>query len=113
MAGQRPQKSAFTHRLLNNKKWFDERSYNVAVAIWQSEVDEERRNRQSRPRGDTMGSTNFRSVPQRNDPSVTNHYFNTPGDGSQHDHVKEEQNADGTTSYPFVRDVEGNEYDAS
>jgi len=68
---------------------------------------ERRRTRKS----GTMGSTSFRSVPQRNDPSVTNHYFNTPGDGAAHGHVKERQNPDGTVSYPFVRDVEQNEYD--
>jgi hypothetical protein len=61
-------------------------------------------------RGGTSNSTNFRSVPQRNDPTVTNHYFNTPGDGGDHGHVKEQKNADGTVSYPYVRDVEGNEY---
>lgn len=60
--------------------------------------------------GGTMDSTNFRSVPQRNDPSVTNHYFNTPGDGGAHGHVKERENPDGSVSYPFIRDVEGNEY---
>jgi hypothetical protein len=65
-----------------------------------------------RPSGGTPGSSSFRSVPQRDDPAITNHYFNTPGDGAAHGHVKEQQNADGTTSYPFVRDVEGNEYDA-
>jgi len=64
-----------------------------------------------RPSGGTPTSTNFRSVPQRNDPNVTNHFFNTPGDGKRHGHVKEQENADGTTSYPYVSDVEGNEYD--
>ena len=69
------------------------------------------RNR-SKSRSRTQGSTNFRSVPQRNDSTVTNHYFNSPGDGGDHGHVKEKKNPDGTVSYPFVRDVEGNEYDA-
>ena len=64
----------------------------------------------SRTQG-TQASSNFRSVPQRDDPFVTNHFFNTPGDGDDHGHVKEQKNPDGTTSYPFIRDVEGNEYD--
>ena len=59
----------------------------------------------------TQGSSNFRSAPQRSDSSVTNHYFNTPGDGSAHGHVKEQENPDGSKSYPYIRDVEGNEYD--
>ncbi len=62
-------------------------------------------------RSGTMRSTNFESRPQRNDPRVTNHHFNSGKvDGSNHGHVKERRNEDGTTSYPYVRDVEGTEY---
>lgn len=61
--------------------------------------------------GGTMDATSFRDVPQRNDPSVTNTYFNTPGDGSAHGHVKYRENPDGTTDYLYARDVEGNEYE--
>ena len=66
----------------------------------------------NRHRGGTMASTNFQSKPQRSDSGVTNHLFNAPGDGAAHGHVKEQQNPDGSTSYPYVRDVEGTEYDA-
>jgi hypothetical protein len=85
-----------------------------------AQIDQRRRekqqNRQSgggrqRNRG-TMKSTSFKSKPQRSDPSVTNHYFNSPGDGAAHGHVQEKKNPDGSVSYPYVRDVEGNEYDA-
>lgn len=62
-------------------------------------------------RGGTMRSTVFESKPQRNDSDVTNHYFNGPGDGAAHGHVKERRNSDGSVSYPYVRDVEGDEYD--
>lgn len=76
----------------------------------QQKARQQRSSGRGRPNG-TAGSTNFRSVPQRNDPSVINHYFNTPGDESAHGHVKEQNNPDGSTSYPYIRDVEGNEYD--
>ena len=72
--------------------------------------DARKRERNNHSRS-TMKSTNFRSVPQRNNSNVTNHYFNTPSDGSSHGHVKEQLNSDGSTSYPYIRDVEGNEYD--
>lgn len=73
-------------------------------------LDEKRRQGKQNRNGGTMNSTNFRSVPQRNDPSITNHYFNSPGDRGAHGHVKERSNSDGSKSYPFVRDVEGNAY---
>ncbi len=60
--------------------------------------------------GGTMNSTVSSSKTQRRDPSVTNHYFNGPGDGDQHGHVQEKRNSDGSKLYPYVRDVEGNEY---
>lgn len=83
-----------------------------------AQMDENRRqarqNRNSggggKRRGGTMSSTSFKSKPQRDDPSVTNHYFNTPGDGKAHGHVQEKKNPDGSVSYPYARDVEGNEY---
>jgi len=71
-----------------------------------------RRARNGEDNGGTMSATSFRDAAQRNDSTVTNTYFNTPGDGSAHGHVKHRDNPDGTTDYPFVRDVEGNEYDA-
>lgn len=74
-------------------------------------MDEKKRQQKQNSKGGTMGSSNFRSKTQRNDSRVTNHYFNSPGDGAAHGHVKERKNADGSTSYPFIRDVEGNEYD--
>ena len=59
-----------------------------------------------------MNSTSFRDKPQRNDPSVTNTYFNSgKEDGGEHGHVKYRDNPDGTTDYLYARDVEGNEYD--
>jgi hypothetical protein len=61
--------------------------------------------------GGTMSATSFRDAPQRDDPTVTNTYFNTPGDGNAHGHVKYRNNSDGTTDYLYARDVEGNEYD--
>lgn len=61
--------------------------------------------------GGTMGATSFRDKPQRDDPTVTNTYFNTPGDREAHGHVKYRNNPDGTTDYQYARDVEGNEYD--
>lgn len=70
----------------------------------------ERRYVKRSPLGGTMDSTAFRSKPQRDDPAVINHYFNGPGDGPRHGHVQERHNSDGSVSYPYVRDVEGNEY---
>jgi len=62
--------------------------------------------------GGTFGSTAFRDVPQRSDPSVTNTFFNSgPQDGAAHGHVKSSQNPDGSTNYLYARDVEGTEYD--
>lgn len=61
--------------------------------------------------GGTMSATAFRDVPQRNDPTVTNTFFNTPGDGKAHGHVKSRDHSDGTTEYLYARDVEGTEYD--
>ena len=76
--------------------------------------EDQRRRRIERAvnRGGTFGSSSFKSKPNRDDPSVNNHYFNSPGDGSAHGHVQEQRHADGSVSYPYVRDVEGNEYDA-
>lgn len=63
-------------------------------------------------RSSTQRSSAFRDVPQRNDPSITNTYFNAgPEDGANHGHVKYRDDPDGTTDYLYVRDVEGNEYD--
>lgn len=64
-----------------------------------------------RPRGGTFNASSFRDAPQRNDSSVTNTYFNGPGDGAEHGHVKYRDNPDGTTDYLYARDVEGHEYD--
>ncbi len=60
----------------------------------------------------TFNSTAFRDKSQRSDPSVTNTYFNAgTQDGESHGHVKYRNNSDGTTSYLYARDVEGNEYE--
>jgi len=70
------------------------------------------RERESRSKRGTFNSTAFADKPQRNDPSVTNTYFNSGSeDGANHGHVKYRDNADGTTDYLYARDVEGNEYD--
>lgn len=62
--------------------------------------------------GGTFSSTAFADGPQRDDPSITNTYFNAgKDDGDQHGHVKYRNNPDGTTDYLYARDVEGNEYD--
>lgn len=74
-------------------------------------LDQKKRERRGNKRGGTMRSTSFQSKPQRSDPSVTNHYFNGPGDDANHGHLKERRNPDGSVSYPYIRDVEGNEYD--
>jgi hypothetical protein len=71
---------------------------------------DERKRQKNANRGGTMNSSNFKSKPQRNNPNVTNHYFNGPGDGKNHGHVKEHRNTDGSNSYLYARDVEGNEY---
>jgi hypothetical protein len=70
-------------------------------------MDQKRRERKNR--GGTYNSSAFRSVPQRNNPAVINHYFNGPGDGLNHGHVKEIRHSDGTVEYPYTRDVEGRE----
>lgn len=68
--------------------------------------------RDSDNHGGTFNSTSFRDKPQRDDPSVTNTYFNSGKvDGGNHGHAKYRNNSDGTTDYLYVRDVEGNEYD--
>lgn len=75
-------------------------------------VKRDRQDAQHRNRGGTFNSTSFRDKPQRNDPSVTNTYFNSgKADGNKHGHVKYRDNPDGTTDYLYARDVEGNEYD--
>lgn len=62
--------------------------------------------------GGTMNSSVFASKPQRDDPSITNDYFNAgKQDGADHGHAKYRENPDGSTDYFYVRDVEGNEYD--
>jgi len=62
--------------------------------------------------GGTFNSTSFLDRPQRDDATVTNTYFNTGAvDGSAHGHVKYRNNPDGTSTYLYARDVEGNEYD--
>lgn len=62
--------------------------------------------------GGTFNSTAFRDKPQRDDPAVTNTYFNSgKEDADKHGHVKHRDNPDGTTDYLFARDVEGNEYE--
>lgn len=62
--------------------------------------------------GGSPGATSFRDVPQRDDPSVTNTYFNAGQvDGDRHGHVKHRDNPDGTTDYLYARDVDGTEYD--
>lgn len=75
------------------------------------EMDGRRRRTDRALRGGTSSSTSFRDKPQRNDPSVINTYFNSGAqDGGNHGHVKYRNNPDGTTSYLYARDVEGNEY---
>ncbi|MBV9721891.1 MAG: hypothetical protein JO082_08240 [Mycobacterium sp.] len=60
----------------------------------------------------TFGATAFADAPQRDDPSITNTYFNAGRqDGDKHGHVKYRDNPDGSTDYFYARDVEGNEYD--
>jgi predicted nucleic acid-binding Zn-ribbon protein len=54
--------------------------------------------------------TVFKSKQQRDDPTIMNHYFNSPGDGPKHGHVQEKTHEDGTRTYPFVRDENGTEY---
>ena len=62
--------------------------------------------------GGTHNSTAFADRSQRDDPTVTNTYFNAGAqDGADHGHVKYRNNPDGTTDYFYARDVEGNEYD--
>lgn len=61
--------------------------------------------------GGTPGLTSFRDVAQRDDPSVTNTFFNSGAqDGGDHGHVKYKTNPDGTTDYLYARDVDGTEY---
>lgn len=61
-----------------------------------------------RPGGGTANSTAFKSK-ERPDGSV-NHLFNSPGDGGRHGDVAEIRHPDGSVTYPFVRDVEGDKY---
>lgn len=62
--------------------------------------------------GGTYNSTAFADRSQRDDPTITNTYFNAGAqDGADHGHVKYHNNPDGTTDYLYARDVEGNEYD--
>jgi hypothetical protein len=71
-----------------------------------------KKGKRNRDSGGTFNSSAFRDQPQRDDPSVTNTYFNAgKQDGPQHGHVKYRDNPDGTTDYLYARDVEGNEYD--
>ena len=57
-------------------------------------------------------NTSFRDKPQRNDPSITNTFFNSGKvDGDNHGHVKYRNNPDGTTTYFYARDENGTEYD--
>ena len=85
--------------------------------VWVSTAELERAvrqagNKRGRGRSSTQRSTSFRDKPQRDDPSVTNTYFNAGADdGQNHGHVKYRDNPDGTTDYLYARDVEGNEYD--
>lgn len=83
--------------------------------VWVSTAGIEKAVRQAenrRGRSSTSRSTSFRDKPQRDDPTVTNTYFNSgEEDGADHGHVKYRNNPDGTTDYLYVRDVEGNEYD--
>lgn len=86
-------------------------------ALAKAQRDEARRERKRTERtlnrgGGTFNSTSFRDKPQRDDPSVTNTYFNSGSqDSGDHGHVKYRDNPDGTTDYLYARDVEGNEYD--
>lgn len=57
-----------------------------------------------------MNSSAFKSRPNRTNEEAMNHYFNGPGDGDNHGHVQEIIQPDGNATYPYVRDVEGNEY---
>lgn len=58
----------------------------------------------------TFDSSAFKDAPKPNDPSKQDILFNGPGDGSQHGHVVQGTNPDGTPDYQYVRDVEGNVY---
>lgn len=84
----------------------------VARQERQAQQNNSNRNNRRRTGGGTMRSTSFQDKQQRNDPSVTNTYFNAgKADGGDHGHVKHSDNPDGTTDYLYARDVEGNEYD--
>jgi len=56
----------------------------------------------------TMNSSAF-SDKERSD-GARDILFNGPGDGSAHGHVVERGQADGSRTYDYVRDVEGNVY---
>ena len=60
-----------------------------------------------RPVG-TSNSSVFKSKDRKD--GRTDHYFNGPGDGAKHGHVVESKKSDGSSRYPFARDVEGNVY---
>lgn len=77
-------------------------------------LDQKKRDRRSdkggRGRGGTMNSTAFRSRQRKDGSGKTDTLFNAPGDKSQHGHVVESTDDSGNTTYPYVRDVEGNVY---
>lgn len=58
----------------------------------------------------TFNSSSFRSSDRDDGSGKTDHYFNGPGDGSNHGHVVERTNEDGDREYDYVRDVEGDVY---
>ncbi len=61
---------------------------------------------------ETFDSTVFESK-ETDDPrgDRTDHYFNSgSGQGAEHGHVVEIRHDDGSVSYPYVRDADGNVY---
>jgi hypothetical protein len=60
--------------------------------------------------GGTMDSTAFRTRNRNDGSGKRDVWFNSPGDGAAHGHVVERDAPDGSRSYDYVRDVEGNEY---
>jgi len=96
-----------------NEAWADEHGGRAAHPEFYGGRPKKRREpRPPRSSGGTMNSTSFQDKPQRDDPTVTNTYFNSgKEDGAAHGHVKHKDNPDGTTDYLYARDVEGSEYD--
>jgi hypothetical protein len=58
----------------------------------------------------TFDSSAFKDKEKKDGSGKRDIFFNGPGDGKRHGHVVERTRSDGTREYPYVRDVEGNEY---